>query len=314
MKAQRQKYLITGGFLLAAAIFIVIGITSKGNNSEESFTETMFPQGYKIVQPHIPENLSFAGETVPMDNYEVYERIDREFISNTYFHSATLLSLKRAKRFFPIIEPILRKNNIPEDFKYLPIVESTLSNAISPAGAVGVWQIMESSGKEYGLEINSEVDERYHLEKSTEVAVKYLKDAYAKFGSWTIAAAAYNMGQNGMRKQLDRQKANNYYNLVLSDETSRYIARIVVIKEIIKNPSVYGYSLQDEELYSPLETKDITVNYSIDNLASFAAEQGINYKILKMYNPWLRDNRLTNLKGKNYIIKLPVEGSIKIIR
>ncbi len=272
-----------------------------------------YPQNYQIVTPYIPSSLSFCGEEVPMDNYEVKERIEREFIVNSYRHSSTLLYIKRANRWFPIIEKILDKNNIPEDFKFLAVAESGLDNVTSPAGAKGYWQFIKSAGKRYGLEINSEVDERYHLEKATEAACKYFKEGYDKYGSWTLAAASYNRGMNGITKQLNKQKTNNYYNLVLGEETSRYIARIVTLKAIMENPELYGFRIKDEELYPELETYTVKVKSNVTDLADFAKKHGINYKILKMYNPWLRDNLLKNKNNKTYSIKIPAEGSIYVI-
>lgn len=272
-----------------------------------------YPQNYQIVTPYIPSSLSFCGEEVPMDNYEVKERIEREFIVNSYRHSSTLLYIKRANRWFPIIEKILDKNNIPEDFKFLAVAESGLDNVTFPAGAKGYWQFIKSAGKRYGLEINSEVDERYHLEKATEAACKYFKEGYDKYGSWTLAAASYNRGMNGITKQLNKQKTNNYYNLVLGEETSRYIARIVTLKAIMENPELYGFRIKDEELYPELETYTVKVKSNVTDLADFAKKHGINYKILKMYNPWLRDNLLKNKNNKTYSIKIPAEGSIYVI-
>ena len=250
---------------------------------------------------------------MPLDNFEVRERMDREFIVNTYYHSFTILAMKKANRYFPVIEPILKENGIPDDFKYVAVIESGLSNVISPAGATGYWQFMEEAGNKYGLEINDEVDQRYDLKKSTEAACLYIKDARDQFGSWTMAAASFNMGTNGVEKQMARQKTNNYYNLVLGEETSRYIARIIAIKTILQHPENYGFAITKEDLYPPLPTYEISINEPINDLADFAIEKGINYKILKMYNPWLRDNVLTNKARKTYTIEMPVKGSIKVI-
>lgn len=282
-------------------------VTNNANKTDS------FPQGYKIITPKIPEALDFCGETVPIENFEVFERLEREFIVNTYWHSLTLLTIKRANRWFPIIEKILKENNIPEDFKYLCVTESTLLNLISPMNAVGFWQFLKDTGVQYGLEINNEVDERYHVEKSTVAACKYLQEAFNKYGSWTLAAASYNMGMNSLNEQLVRQKTNNYYNLVLGDETSRYIFRILATKEIMEAPNSYGFHLSKEELYKPFETFEIVVDTSISNLADFAFKNNINYKILKLYNPWLRENYLINKNGKKYKIKIPLEGTIEKI-
>lgn len=302
------NYLIPGIIFLLGTIFIISSLFFAGNNPSENF-----PQGYHIINPEIPEHLVFAGERVPLENYEVKERIEREFIVNTYWHSATLLAIKRANRWFPVIEPLLKENNIPEDFKYLCVAESYLRNVISPAGATGFWQFLNDTGKKYGLEINSQVDERYHLEKSTAAACNYLKDAYEMFGTWTMAAASYNMGTNGAENQMERQKSNNYYNLVLNEETSRYIARIVALKYIMQNPAKYGFDINPDNLYHPLSFYEVNLDSSVSDFADYAALYGINYKILKMYNPWLRDNYLINDQKKTYKIKLPEEGTIEII-
>lgn len=309
-----KLYTFLLGFIAAVPLmFLMPGISGSNNASAVNIGDDKFPQDYKIVSPPIPDHLEFAGEKVPLENFEVRERMDREFIVNTYFHSFTILAMKRANRYFPVIEPILKEHGIPDDFKYVAVIESGLSNAISPAGATGFWQFMEEAGKKYGLEINNEVDQRYDLKKSTEAACLYIKDARDQFGSWTMAAASFNMGTNGVERQMARQKTNNYYNLVLGDETSRYIARIIAMKTILQSPENYGFAIEKGDLYPPLPTKEITISGPVNDLADFAIEKGLNYKILKMYNPWLRDNVLTNKAGKTYTIELPVEGSIKVI-
>ncbi|MCW9065245.1 MAG: lytic transglycosylase domain-containing protein [Ignavibacteriaceae bacterium] len=303
--------------VLGAVSLIVVAVIFLLNNELITASESSdedFPQGYKITSPEIPTYLEFAGEKIPTENFEVFERMDREFISNTYFHSATILALKRAARWFPVIEPILKKNNIPDDFKYLCVAESNMENVISYAGATGFWQFMEPAGKKYGLEINSLIDERYDVWKSTEAACKYLKDSYEMFGSWTLSAASYNMGQDGVTLQMERQKANDYFNLVLNSETLRFVARIVAIKYILQNPEVYGFEIKDDEKYKPLEYYEVKLDNSISDFADYADSLGINYFILKMYNPWLRDNYLSNKSKQVYMIKLPKEGSIEIIK
>ena len=218
--------------------------------SEKGAAEN-FPQDYKIISPRVPGNLEFAGEKVPLENFEVYERMEREFIVHTYFHSYTIFAIKRANRWFPVIEPILKENNVPDDFKYLMVAESNMENVISPAGATGFWQFMKETGIKFDLEINDLVDERYHVEKSTEAACKYLKESYDQFGNWTMAAASYNMGTNGTETQTGKQKTDNYYNLVLSLETSRYLGRIISLKYIMQNPGLYGFDIKENELYEP---------------------------------------------------------------
>lgn len=302
---------LTALIVVASILLFQNFISKETENNNEIVKE--FPQEYKIISPKIPSNIEFCGERVPIDNFEVYERLDREFIVNTYWHSLMILTLKRANRWFPVIEPILKKNNIPDDFKFLCVTESTLLNLISPSNAVGFWQILKGSGQELGLEINDEVDERYSVEKSTEAACKYLRSAYEKFGNWTMAAASYNMGKNGINDQLDRQKTNNYYNLVLNDETSRYVFRIIATKIMMNNPAEYGFDLKPEDLYKPYEMDEVFIDSTVLNWADFAITRGINYKILKLYNPWLRDNFLTNKQKKSYTIKLPKPGTITVI-
>lgn len=256
----------------------------------------------------IPEKLSFAGEEVPLQYFDVRESLDRELQVNTFWHSQTVLLLKRANRFFPVIEPILKKNGIPDDFKYLAVAESGLTQAISPAKAVGFWQLLEGTAKEYGLEVNREVDERYHIEKSTEAACKYLKKAYEKYGTWTMAAASYNFGMSGINRQIDRQDSNLYYDMVLGDETGRYVFRILALKVIFENPKQYGFFLDKADLYPPLQFFEVQVDSSITSIAAFARKFDTNYKLIKMFNPWLRENYLSNKQGKSYSIKIPSKG------
>lgn len=306
----KSAILFVSGFAVCFVVFFILGnsITEGGSNAESVPKE--FPQNYKIISPEVPPNLSFAGEKVPLENLEVFERIDREILVNTYWHSATVLTIKRANRWFPLIESILRKNKIPDDFKFITAIESGLTNVVSPAKATGFWQLLKEPAERYGLEVNDEVDERYDVELSTEAACKYLQTAYNKFGNWTLAAASYNMGMTGVSKQLERQKTNNYYNLVLSEETSRYIARAVAIKEILLNPKNYGFLVEDDDLYEPLNWNESDLSGQAINLADYAILHGVNYKILKYYNPWLRNNILTNKDNKTYKIKLPQEENI----
>ena len=295
--------------ILTASIFLQKETLSRITN----FPGQDFPQGYKIISPYIPDKLDFAGEKVPMENFEVRERIEREFIVNTYFHSLTILAIKRANRWFPVIEPILRQNNIPDDFKYLCVNESNLENVISPANATGFWQFIKETGKKYDLEINRTIDERYHVEKSTQAACDYLNDAYNMYNTWTMAAASYNMGTNGTTNQIERQNTENFYNLVLNPETSRYVARIVAFKYIMENQSLYGFDIKRNELYEPLKFYEVILDSTVTDFANYAEALNINYKILKLYNPWLRDIYLNNTTGKVYKIKVPKKGSIKII-
>jgi hypothetical protein len=257
---------------------------------------------YSVLKP---DNLKFANENIPESTFDVWERLDKELLKNIYWQSNTLLYFKRANKYFPIIEEILEKNNIPSDFKYLALIESGFEFKVSPSGAAGFWQIMKGTAREYGLEVNYAIDERYHLTKSTEVACKYLQKAYDKFGSWTLAAASYNMGINGVQRQVKKQNTNNYFNLYLNDETSRYVFRIIVIKEIIENPRKYGFVFRQNDLYSYPSVKQIRVDSTINNLYSFAQENDINYKILKRFNPWLRTSKLPDESRRVYYIDVP---------
>jgi membrane-bound lytic murein transglycosylase D len=254
----------------------------------------------------LPTEASFAGEPVPLNDSDVKERFDREIQVNTYTHSNTLFLIKRANRWLPQIDSILKKNGIPDDFKYLPLIESALINDVSPKEAVGFWQILKGSGKELGLEVTKEVDERYDPLKSTEAACKYLKQAYARFGNWTLAAASYNRGQFGLDKSVDNQQVKSYYDLYLNDETARYVFRILAIKEIIEHPRKYGFITQPGHLYNREPVRHVRVTETVKNLITFAKEQGITYKTLKRHNPWLRDEKLTVKKGKSYSIAIPL--------
>ncbi len=289
---------------LSGLIKIFIFSTHKEN--DDSYQQ-YFTQNYKIFALNIPKDLNFSGEKTPVENFFVRENLDRELLVNTYFQSQTILYLKRANRWFPVIEPILKKNGIPEDFKYLALIESGFSNVVSPRGATGFWQIMKDAGEQFGLEINNEVDERYDLEKSSEAACRYFKEAFKEFNNWTLAAASYNMGIEGLVRQIEKQKVNNYYDLLLNDETSRYVFRILVVKEIMQNPKKYGFLIRKKDLYPPIGTLEVVVDSSISNLAEFALGLGINYKTLKIFNPWLRENQLTIKENKSYKIKIPKE-------
>ncbi len=263
---------------------------------------------YNVYALNIPENLDFSGETMPLNNPDILERMDRELLVNTYWQSNGLLMFKRANKYFPVIEPILAKNGIPDDFKYLAVIESGLTNAVSPANARGFWQIMKATGKENGLEINTNVDERYHLEKATEAACKYLLEAKEKFGTWTLAAAAYNAGITGISKRLNSQSVTNYYDLLLGEETGRYIFRIVALKEILNNPDKYGFNFRYKDLYNSIPTYTVSVDTVVTDFVAFSKQFGINYKILKLHNPWLREAHLNNKSRKEYLIEIPKEG------
>jgi len=260
---------------------------------------------YKWYAPALPKKMSFAGEAVPLDRWEVRERLDRDILANYYMHGGLLYILKLTTRYFPEIEARLKANGVPDDFKYLCVAESSLQHLTSRAGAESFWQFLDATGKEYGLEINSEVDERYNVAKATDAACAYFIKAKEKFGSWTAAAASYNCGMGGYNSQATFQGSNNYYDLLLPEETNRYVFRILALKYLISGARQVGYILEKEDAYQPFKTRSITVTESIPNLATFAQEQGTSYKMIKILNPWLRDRSLTISKGNSYIIKLP---------
>jgi len=256
----------------------------------------------------IPSNVYFAGERMPLENLDTRESLDREILTTAYRHSSTILIIKRANRFLPVIEKILGENGIPDDMKYLVAAESEFSNMVSPAGATGYWQIMAATGREQGLEINNEVDERYSIERSTLFACDYLRKSYEKFGSWTLAAASYNGGRAAVAEQISIQKQNNYYDLLLNEETARYIFRVVAYKLVITDPADYGFDIAEDDLYPPYDYFTVDVNSAVSDFADFAAQYGTSYKILKLLNPWLRKPWLTNRNGKKYSIKIPTEN------
>jgi membrane-bound lytic murein transglycosylase D len=259
-----------------------------------------------VVSPPIPKKLKFVGEVVPIHNFDVRENLDRELMVNCYFHSQTLRFLKLAPRYFEIIEPILRQDTIPDDFKYLALAESGFDpRIVSPSGAAGIWQFMKTTGKEYGLEVNEEVDERFNIEKATHAACKYLKDSYRKYGNWTIVAASYNTGRGNIDRFTNRQKQESYYDLYLVEETNRYVYRILALKTILESPAEYGFYITDKEKYPVIPIEMVDVKGPVPNLVDFAKAHGINYKMLKTFNPWLRDSVLRNPTGKTYRVKIP---------
>ena len=290
---------INKGVMLVAIVSLSgLFIFAMSNENKNKFT-------HEGTAFYFPTEVDFADEGMPMEIPDVRERFDRELLVNANLHASTILIIKRANRAFKIIEPILEKNGVPNDFKYLAVIESSLINAVSPSGAKGVRQFMPATAKEIGMEVNDCVDERYHLEKSTEAACKFLLAAKEKFGSWTLAAASYNGGITGVNKQIDLQKVSNYYDLLLNEETSRYVFRILALKEIMKAPEKFGFAVPKQDLYELYPTRKIEIDSTVTNLADFAIRQGVNYKILKLYNPWLRDSKLDNKARKKYVIELP---------
>ena len=280
----------------------------KAPSDQQVVSEEKLVNDYNVYAVQMPSHLDFAGEEMPLHDPDVYERMDRELLVNTYWQSNGLLMFKRAQKYFPVIEPILKKHGIPDDFKYLAVIESGLANVVSPAGARGVWQIMPATARENGLEVNDNVDERYHLAKSTEIACKYLLKSKQTLGSWTLAAAAYNAGNAGIGNRLKDQQVQNYYDLLLGEETGRYIFRIVALKEILNNPKLYGFNFTKSDLYEHIPTYEVKVDTEVADFTSFAKQHGINYKILKIHNPWLREARLNNKSRKEYVIDIPEKG------
>jgi len=303
------RYILNFSFIIMLMLLAWLAAGMIRSSEPDKTTDPVKPvKSYTIFPALLPAELEFAGEIVPLENIDIRESLDRELLINKYWQSQTLLFIKRAHRFFSIIEPILKKNSIPDDFKYLPLAESGLTNAVSPAGAVGVWQFLEGTAKDYRLEVTDEVDERYHLEKATEAACRFLADSYDIYGSWTMAAASFNAGRTGINRQIGRQDERNYYDLLLAEETARYIFRILAIKLILSEPEKYGFFVSEEDLYPEIPYYEVTVDESVSNFADFSKRYGISYKTLKWMNPWLRDTKLTMRSGKSYYIKIPRQG------
>ncbi len=301
-KRKRWRYLLP--VLLVVNVVVILMII--GSAKPESKPAVMEAKT-EFRSPAMPDSVSFASEWMPLNRFDIKESLDRELLSNAYFHSQTIRLIKLAPRYFSVIEPILKEKGIPDDFKYLAVAESGLNpRAVSPVHAVGFWQFMKGTALEYGLEVNNEVDERYHLVKATYAACDYLKDAYDKYGNWTLVAASYNAGMRGVDRQLERQKTDSYYNLLLVEETGRYLFRIVALKLIMENPELYNFIIPEKEKYPIIETRNVSVNEGIEDFADFANQQGINYKLLKDFNPWLRQSYLKNPSRKTYTIEIPV--------
>ncbi len=307
-----KKIIILSSILLSAILIILLFVfSSEKEKISDSNYKDAFRKNYKIFTPPIPVSVDFAGENAPLDIFYIREKLDEELMRNTYFHSSTIGLIKRTNRWFPLIEAILSENNIPDDFKYLSLVESGFENVVSPRGAKGFWQFMEKTAREYGLEVNDAIDERYNVEKSTKAACKYLLDSYEEFQSWTLVAAAYNAGKRRIKESMEKQKVNDYYGLYLNEETTKYIFRILAMKTIIESPTKYGFYLREADLYPPIPLKKIKVTKTIPDLYGFAYEHNINYRTLKMFNPWLRTDKLPDKSGRTYFIKIPKAGFLK---
>lgn len=294
-------------------LFALLGINRLFNysarlSSNDDLYQKYFNDNYKVFAVNIPDDLNFSGESVPIHDFEVRERIDREFLVNTYWQSSTLLLAKRANRWFPVITPILKRNGIPEDFKYLAVVESGFLHGVSSRGAAGYWQFIPSTAQAYGLRVDDKIDERYHVEKSTEAACRFFKECHKQLNNWTLVAAAYNMGLSGIQKQLIRQQVGSYYDLLLNEETARYIFRVLAMKEILSNPRKYGFIFRKKDLYPPIPVTKLEIDSSISSLPAFAEKLGLNYKLLKYFNPWIRTDDLILNAGEKFTLSIPAES------
>jgi membrane-bound lytic murein transglycosylase D len=304
----KKIIIVLSSLTLIFLIFVLFNCSTKKSDKDLEYQKAFY-KNYKIFAVDIPDSVDFAGEKVAINRFDVRESLDRELLINTYWQSQTVMFIKKANRYFPIVEPILKKYGVPEDFKYLAVAESGFSNnVVSPAGATGVWQFMKASALTYGLEVNDNIDERYNIEKETGAACKLLLEAYKTYKSWTLAAASYNVGMGGLNKQIGLQKTDDYYDLYLNSETARYIYRIISFKIILSNPKKYGYYLRKKDLYPAIPTYTVTVDSAITNLVGFAAKYKISYKLLRDFNPWIRTSTLVNTTKKSYNITIPKEG------
>jgi len=305
-----KKKTVLTAFILTGTVIIILSIAQsfRGFNSVPYGIRQVKDTLYNIKSFKLPDDVTFAGEKMPLDNFDTRESLERELLTSAYRHSSTILIIKRANRYLPLIQKILKKNNIPDDFKYLVAAESEYSNIVSPAGATGFWQIMPETGKEDGMEINTVVDERYDVEKSTQFACNYFMKSYEKYGNWTLTAASYDGGRSAIDEQIEIQHQHNYYDLLLSEETARYIFRAVAYKLIITDPENYGFKISKADLYPELKYSEVKVDSAVTDFTAFAEKFGTNYKMLKFLNPWLRKPFLTPKPNKDYMIKIPSEG------
>lgn len=308
IKINRNTILTSIVLTGAIIIILAIGLSFKGFNVKSAELHTATDTLYNIKSFNLPDEVTFAGEKMPLDNFDTRESLEREILTSAYRHSSTILIIMRANRYLPLIEKILKKNNVPDDFKYLVASESEYSNMVSPAGATGFWQIMPETGREEGMEINTVVDERYDVEKSTQFACDYFLRSYEKYGNWTLAAASYDGGRNGIDEQIDIQHERNYYDLLLTEETARYIFRAVAYKLVITDPQSYGFKIAKKDLFPELKYYEVKVDSAVTDFTEFARKFGTNYKMLKILNPWLRKPYLTPKPHKEYLIKIPTEG------
>ncbi len=312
LKKTVRKIILNSVYVISV---LIVGIVlfrvfsySRSNDIDDAAYKTQ-RTNYAMYTMAIPKKVYFAQERVPVENFDVRESLDKELHKVSFWHSEMFLYLKRANRYFPYIEAVLKKNGVPEDFKYLCVTESGLTNVVSPAGAAGFWQFMPATAREYGLIVSKEVDERYNWKKATFAACKYLKRRYKKYGSWALVAASYNAGDGGVNKFMDYQKENSYYDLALYEETARYVYRAIAIKLVMENPRRYGFNYRKRDLYPVLSTKQIKIDSTISNMATFAKSQGMPYKVFKMLNPWLRKHQLSNESRRTYSITVLKKGA-----
>lgn len=309
------------GIQIVVILFSIFGIiivlflpghTTSGDKSEPVKPVILSNlTSYTVASIDIPESAEFAGQTVDLTRYDCRERMDRELMAFTFMHTSTMLMIKRANRYFPVIEPILRENEIPDDFKYLMTIESNLNpEALSPVGAAGLWQFMPATAGEFGLEVNKNVDERYNTAKATKAACKYLRAAYVKYGDWLSVAAAYNGGQRRITSELELQKAEKAIDLRLVEETSRYMFRLLAAKQVFDHPQQFGFLIKKEHLYPPFTYEEVKVTKNIPSLAEFAKQKDITYAQLKDANPWLRQLSLENKSGRTYVFHIPTRKSM----
>lgn len=303
--------ILLGKFLTVSLLTLSVctdQVTSQEISQDTIRQEEQASPSFTYSSPQVPSKVTFCGKEIDLTRFDRHERMDRELLAFTYMHSTSIQMIKKANRYFPIVEPILKANGIPEDFKYLMAIESNCNPlARSVAGAAGLWQFMQTTGREYGLEVNKNIDERYHIEKATTAACKYLKDAYAKYNDWVAVAAAYNAGQARIANQLELQQVDDMLDLHLVEETARYVYRIIAAKIMFSDPTAFGFYLKASDLYMPIPYKEVTVTSGIANLASWARQQGINYALLKNLNPWLRDTSLQNVSKRTYVLKIPTQ-------
>ncbi|HEU4716808.1 MAG TPA: transglycosylase SLT domain-containing protein [Bacteroidia bacterium] len=316
-KANRKSKKYTRWYKYLLALFVIvtfafilnlIALSLSGNRTDTDFRNA-FLSHYKFNGVTLPKDMNFCGEAVPLDDFTVREELEKQLMLIAFNQPSTMLLNKKAARWFPVIEPILKKNGVPEDFKYIAIIESGLVNSPDQPKAGGFWQLQIPVAQYYGLEVNDEVDERFNIEKSTDAACKCFLDAYRHYHSWTLAAASYDMGMGALDKMIDKQKTSDYYQLFLNEETSQYVYRLLAFKEIITRPKSYGYSLKPSQLYAPIPVHNVKVDSSVSDLAAFAVKKGSTYKILKLLNPWLLKSSLTNPAHKTYYFQFPAKGA-----